>query len=51
VRAIDAATGKPRGDGVTYTAPAAVAGAPTRFGPGRYLVPMTDGAAWLATLP
>jgi outer membrane protein assembly factor BamB len=50
VRALDPATGTPRGDGVTFRASVAPAAAPVPFGPARLLVSLTDGTLVVVSL-
>jgi hypothetical protein len=47
---LDPATGEPRGPGYTLRASAAPAAAPIPFGPGRMLMPLSDGTALLLSL-
>jgi hypothetical protein len=50
MRALDPATGGPRGPGYTFRANVAPASAPLPFGPDRLFVPLSDGTAMLVPL-
>src|SRR5581483_1449422 len=47
LRALDPATGRPRGAGYTLRAQVAPDAAPVAFGPGRLFVPLCDGTILL----